>query len=266
MNTETGFTALVLAGDRRPDDPVACAAGVTGKALVPVAGIPMVCRVVKALEASGVIDRTILIGPAELRRSSALDEWFRSGRVEWMPSLSGPSASAAAALSTLEPGARVLLTTADHALLQGEIVADFLHGAAARECDMAVGVVDYQHVRDALPGSRRTVMRLADGEYCGCNLFAFLTPRGRTLAAYWERTERSRKRPARLLLQVLGLRGLFGYLTGTLTLAAALHRVSLHTGATIAAVPVTAPLAAVDVDTPADHALVERILQDSGIT
>ena len=40
--TERRFTALILAGSRGPDDPVARQAGQTHKALVPVAGVPMV--------------------------------------------------------------------------------------------------------------------------------------------------------------------------------------------------------------------------------
>ena len=51
------FTALVLAGSRGPDDPVARAAGVAHKCLAPVAGVPMAVRVVQALAASPGIDR-----------------------------------------------------------------------------------------------------------------------------------------------------------------------------------------------------------------
>ena len=43
------FTALVLAGSRGPTDPVAAAAGLPHKALVPVAGRPMLLRVIDTL-------------------------------------------------------------------------------------------------------------------------------------------------------------------------------------------------------------------------
>ena len=51
------FTALVLAADRGPDDPVARAGGMACKSLVPVAGIPMLERVIGALEASPWVDK-----------------------------------------------------------------------------------------------------------------------------------------------------------------------------------------------------------------
>ena len=51
------FTALVLAGSRGPDDPVARAGGVAHKCLVPVAGVPMAVRVVETLAACPSIGR-----------------------------------------------------------------------------------------------------------------------------------------------------------------------------------------------------------------
>jgi GTP:adenosylcobinamide-phosphate guanylyltransferase len=46
-----GLSAIVLAGSRGPDDPVARAAGLQHKALVPVAGVPMLQRVLDTLAA-----------------------------------------------------------------------------------------------------------------------------------------------------------------------------------------------------------------------
>ncbi|NJM91716.1 MAG: hypothetical protein HC861_02805 [Rhodospirillaceae bacterium] len=40
------MNALILAGSRGPDDPMAKAANVSHKALLPVAGVPMLLRVV----------------------------------------------------------------------------------------------------------------------------------------------------------------------------------------------------------------------------
>lgn len=55
MSSELPFTAFVLPGDRLPEDPVARAAGVPCKALVPVGGVPMVLRVLSALAAAHAI-------------------------------------------------------------------------------------------------------------------------------------------------------------------------------------------------------------------
>ena len=41
------------------------------------------------------------------------------------------------------------------------------------------GLARHADVLTAFPGSKRTALRFRDGAYCGCNLFAFLTPAGR---------------------------------------------------------------------------------------
>ena len=43
------MNALILAGSRGPDDPMARAAGVSHKAMLPVDGVPMLLRVVEAV-------------------------------------------------------------------------------------------------------------------------------------------------------------------------------------------------------------------------
>ena len=49
------MTTLILAGSRGPADPVARLAGVSHKAFAPIAGIPMLVRVVRALTASPAV-------------------------------------------------------------------------------------------------------------------------------------------------------------------------------------------------------------------
>src|SRR4029453_16464860 len=48
------FSALILAGRRGPQDPLAVSRGATHRALLPVAGVPMLVRVVRALRAAGL--------------------------------------------------------------------------------------------------------------------------------------------------------------------------------------------------------------------
>ena len=51
MSAGPGLTAVVLAGSRREGDPLAAAAGVSHKALIPVGEVPMLQRVVSTLAA-----------------------------------------------------------------------------------------------------------------------------------------------------------------------------------------------------------------------
>lgn len=255
------FHAVVLAGDRGPDDPVARHTGAPCKALVPVAGQPMLLRVLDALTASTAIDGVTLVGPqaAQLEQCPELAARIAAGAIAWLSPEPSPSLSAAAALAQVPADRSVLLTTADHALLRAPWVDGFCERALASGQDAVVGLARHADVVAAFPGTKRTALRFRDGAYCGCNLFAFLTPAGRRAPAFWRQLEQQRKRPHRLAA-ALGLWTLAAYLTGWLTLAGGLRRLSGKVGAQLGAVLLDDPRAAVDVDSVADFELVQAIL------
>jgi CTP:molybdopterin cytidylyltransferase MocA len=254
------FNAIVLAADRGRDDPVALAAGVAAKCLAPVAGSPMVVRVVRALEQSGRIDRILLCGPrAEtMRESPELRRILADGGVRWLGPAATPSASAAAALAALPADEPVLLTTGDHALLTPDMVRHFLDSASGSGCDVAVALAPHQIVQGAYPRTRRTVLKFSDGHYCGCNLFAFLSPRGRTMAQVWKRVEDQRKKPIRVV-GLVGWRAMALYALGMLSLAGAVQRISRQTGVEAGVVRMPFAEAAIDVDSEADLDLARAI-------
>lgn len=258
--TMTRFNAVVLAGDRRPDDPVAAAAGVAAKCLAPVAGSPMAVRVVRALEQSERVNTVLLCGPSDeaLHRSQELRAMVSAGRVRWMAPGATPATSAAAALAALSDDQPVLVTTGDHALLRPEMVRHFLDRAAALGGDIAVALAPHAVVQSAYPRTRRTVLKFRDGHYCGCNLFAFLSPRGREMARIWQRVEAQRKQPIRVI-GLVGWSAVALYALGLLTLAGAVRRLSARAGVGAGVVTMPFAEAAIDVDTVADLELVRTI-------
>lgn len=262
MNGTGKFIALVLAADRTSNDPVTNKTGVACKALAPVGGIPMIIRVLDALEESGMIRTIVLCGPPEPALSACpeLQRRIESGRVRWLPNLDSPSRSAVHGLSQLENGAPVLLTTADHALLTPEIVRFFLNASLVAGGDATVGLVRHEVVTAAFPGVRRTVTRLRGGDYCGCNLYAILNQQGRDLLPFWQGAENLRKQPLRLIMRILGPLAIVSYIFRSLTLERALGAVSAKSGVRIRPVVLPYPHAGVDVDKPEDLELVEAIL------
>ncbi len=255
------FTAVVLAGDRTPDDPVARAAGVSCKALVPVAGIPMVMRVLGALDLARDVGARVLCGPSRtaVDEHADLKALIESGAVQWMEPQPTPSLSANEAMRVIPETSPILLTTADHALLTPQIVDFFCSGALVRRCDVVVGLASHDLVASAFPGVGRTAVQFQEGGYCGCNLYAFLTPRARAAAAFWQRVERQRKTPRRLI-STLGLIPVLRYAVGRLTIRGGLAGLSRRLSLRVEAVMMPFPEAAVDVDKVSDLALVEKIL------
>ncbi|HCS46087.1 MAG TPA: hypothetical protein DIW52_25305, partial [Pseudomonas sp.] len=90
------FNALVLAADRQANDPIAALGGAGCKALTPINGVPMLHRVVNALQSSAHIGRITLVGPGRqlLDQDPLAGEWLRTGQINCLEPAATPSASA----------------------------------------------------------------------------------------------------------------------------------------------------------------------------
>lgn len=250
------YTAVVLAGTRPGGDPLATHAGVSHKALIDVGGQPMLARVLRALGAAPAVARIVVV----IDRPELLAQMPDCGRlVEAMAAAAGPSASVAAALARF--GAPLLVTTADHALLRPEWIAEFL-AADPGKADATLALARREAVLAAAPGSQRTWLRFADGEFSGCNLFLLRTAAANGVVRLWQQMEAERKRPLSLLGR-LGWTYVLRYRLGWLTLSQALGRLGRLAGARLAPVVLRDGRAAIDVDKPADLALV-RVLVGAG--
>lgn len=260
MPSRSKFATVVLAGNRADGDPVATAHGLASKAQVSVAGQPLLLRVLDALAASpSVADVTVVGLPAAAQADARFATAVRERGPRLIDGAASPGASVAAALAEMPAGVPVLVTTADHALLSPDLVEAFLAGARDSGADVAYGLVRHERVDALLPGMRRTVLRLADGGFCGCNLFAFLSGRGVAATGFWRRIEARRKRPL-AIARLLGPLTLLRFVTGRLTLAQAFRRLSRLCGAEVRPVLLSSGEAAVDVDTPGDLAVAETLL------
>ena len=257
------FDALVLGADRHGHDPVAALGSAGCKALTPIAGVPMLHRVLGALHDSAQVDRVTLIGPslALLEQDAHVRSLILDEQVSFLQPQATPAASVVHGLA-MRQHRPLLVTTADHALLRGDMVDYFLTQAATLDCDVAVAVTPLATVLQRFPGTARTAIRLKGGPYCGSNLFAFLTPQGAKVAQYWRGMEEARKRPRQVVARALGPLATVRYLLGELSLKHALNQLSRALGARVGAVVMPFPEAAVDVDSANDFALVERTLRE----
>lgn len=254
------FTAIILAADRNARDPLVDASGACCKAMIKIDGTPMLERVVRALMASELVGDIVISGPQErqLPDSGFLGEALAQKTIRWTPAQDSPSSSAYQTMKSLAAPAPVLVTTADHPLLRPEMVDEFLRRSLASGADVGVGLTDYASIRERFPAAKKTVTRFRDGGYCGCNLFAFMTPASHRVAAAWRRVEEQRKHPLRVISQ-LGWWSVLRYLLGWMTLDKALGELSKRLDVSIAPVHLPYPEAAIDVDSIADQRLVEDI-------
>jgi CTP:molybdopterin cytidylyltransferase MocA len=255
------MTAIVLAGDRTKADSLINHSKAGSKAMIDLDGMPMVRRVLNALRSSRVVNRIALCGPeaSEIAKDDELAKWADSGEVIWSEPGISPSTSAYQAMKGLGPEEAVLLTTADHPLLTAEIVDAFGRQSLADDIDVAVGLASHALVLEAYPGIKKTVLHFSDGDFCGCNLFAFITPEGRRAARFWRRIEQQRKKPL-VVIGLLGWWAVIRYRLGLLSLEEALAKLSKRLGLRMRAVILPYANAAIDVDSVADLVLVKGSL------
>ncbi|MGA9433846.1 MAG: nucleotidyltransferase family protein [Roseobacter sp.] len=257
------YCALVLAGSRGPECDVAALGGVSHKALLPVHGQPMIERVVATLNAVKEIDKVLVIieTPEILRDLPSLKPLFASGYLQTLEAKPSPAQSALHGFEAAGAGydGPVLMTTADNCLLTPAILKYFI-GSLTDGADVTAAVAKTDMVMQAYPQARRTRMRFRDGGLGGCNLFAFQSTEARRIISFWREIEQNRKSPLTMLRQ-LGVTTALRYLTNTLSLAQALQKLGKRTGTRLATTDMPFAEAAIDVDTPDDFYLAEKILE-----
>jgi len=251
---------VVLAGERPGGGLLARHFGVAANALVVVAGIPTIERVVTTLRQSRMVGEGLLCGPeqAVVESSVVFNRLLATGDYGWIAPRQNPAESALAAVDHLDRWP-VLLTTADHALLTPQIVESFCAQASSGAADLVVGLAQFEAVQAAFPQSRRTILKFADGGRCGTNLFYLRSPAARHALVFWQALQSDRKRPLHMARR-LGMGLLIRYSLGRLKVQQALDVIARQAGCTIGFVNVAEPRAAVDVDSVADHALAEQLL------
>jgi GTP:adenosylcobinamide-phosphate guanylyltransferase len=252
------YTAILLAGERPGESGFPRSRGVAAKALIRVAGEPMLARVARALLGAPSVGRILVLTQAPERLRHDAPEWLgEEPRIGWVASGDTIAASIRAMAGGAEAPWPLLVTTADHALLTPDIVETFLADVAG--ADVAFAMVERRTVEAAWPETKRTWLKARGGQYSGANLFALANARAAAALDLWAGIERDRKKAWRLLA-FLGPSILIGALTRTLTLQGAATRIGRKLGLGAKAVVLPYAAAAIDVDKPEDLELVERIL------
>ncbi len=259
----TGWTALVLAGQRPGADPMAAHFGQPMKALIPVAGELMLGRVLMTLADAPQIARIVVLAQdvAALTAHRDLAWAVADPAISFRTAGATISGSVLAAVRDPAIGLPVLVTTADNVMLTPATIAEFLAGAGTT--DVSVAMVERGRLEAAVGANRRTWLTFRDGSFTGANLFALSTPAAKKALTFWEKVEQDRKSVPRLASH-FGPVLMLKLLARRLTLAGALAAAGAKLGASAAPVVLSDGRMGVDIDKPEDHALAERLLAERG--
>jgi len=253
-------TALILAGKRDgTTDPLAEAARVSHKCLVPVAGRPMIVHVLEALTTSLGIGRISISidDPLALDAVPEVADAIQRGIVKIAPACANLVDSLFAALE----GAAfpVLVTTADNVLLDPASIATIEREALGARADVAVAFTRRASVLAAHPDGQRRFYRFSDDAYSNCNAYWLGSAKALGAAEVFRHGGQFAKHPARIV-KAFGLINLIRFRYGIGTLDAAFARFSRRFRLQMRPVILANGAVAIDVDNPRTHAIAEQLL------
>lgn len=253
------ITAILLAGSRPVPDPLAVAAGVAVKPLAPVAGDPMINYPARALLAHPAVGRLVVLTQApELFAADPATAWLAEHpKVRFERSGGGIASSLLALMERADLPFPLLITTADHVLLDGAMLDQMVPEAAG--ADIAVAMVERRTLLARYPDSRRTWLKFRDGWWSGANIFWFGSSRARSVVALWQEVEQDRKKGWKIL-SAFGPLALLGAVLRISTLRGGIARVGRRFGLTARLVAMDKAEACIDADKPEDVVLIEQIL------
>ena len=255
-------TALVLAGRRSGAlDPLAEAAGVAQKAVVPVAGKPLIEHVVAALAACprvGAI-RVVAHDEGEIAAIPAVAALRAEGRLSFHPAAFNLVDSiAAAAQGAAFP---LLVTTADNVLVTPAGYAEFAEKALAARADAAAALARREDVQAADPEGQKRFYEFRDGGYSNCNTYWIGSAEALRAAEIFRNGGQFVKFPRRIIA-AFGLLNLIRFRLGLGSVERIFAQISRRFGFRITPVVLSRGEWAVDVDNPRTHGVAERILRE----
>lgn len=250
--------AIVLAGGKAtPGDPLFEMAHGGLKSMIMIAGKPMVQWVLDALSGAKSIDCVVLIGIEDVASLTCSKRMFTladSGV------LIKNIQNGAAFLQELHPDEVNLVSiSADIPAVTSEIIDQSVHVFQEAKYDIYYSVVEREVMEKRYPGSRRTYIKMKDGEICGGDLNSFNKKAALNPAGLWTKIIETRKNPLKQAAMI-GWGTLALILLGKLTLEEGASRVCRRMGITGKVLRTPFAEIGMDVDKPFQFEIVEKDL------
>jgi GTP:adenosylcobinamide-phosphate guanylyltransferase len=220
--------AVVIAGGiPQPQESLYAYSKGNPKALIDVAGKPMVQWVLDALGEARTVERIVLIGLTDKAGLSCRKPlYYISNEGKMLANVQAGTAK----VKELNPKAEyVLFSTSDIPALTGSMVDWVINTSMQTKHDLYYTVIPRQAMDDRFPTSRRTFIQLKDLEACGGDMHVARTSMVGRNSEFWERLIEARKSPASQA-SLLGFDIIFRFLTRQLTAEDVIRRVAERLG------------------------------------
>jgi GTP:adenosylcobinamide-phosphate guanylyltransferase len=251
--------AIVIAGGiPRPEDPLYAYSHGDSKALIDVAGKPMIQWVLDALGDAKKVDNVIIIGLSQKSGVSCKKPVYyvsNQGRM-----LANIVAGVDKVLELNRKSKYVLIVSSDIPTLKSEMVDWLVDTCMETKDDLYYGVCPKDVMEARFPGSKRTYTHLRDMDVCGADINLTHVRMATEHLDLWESLIGSRKSPLRQA-GIIGFGTLFALFTRRLTLEDAVSRVGDRIGIKGRAIvwPYAEPC--MDIDKPSQLELLREDLE-----
>jgi GTP:adenosylcobinamide-phosphate guanylyltransferase len=250
--------AIVTAGGiPNPEDPLYSFLKGDAKALVDVAGKPMIQWVLDALGGAKKVNKVIIVGLSpknQLTCKKPLYYVSNQGRM-----LANIVAGVNKALEINRRNKYVLIVSSDIPAIKPEMVDWLIETCMETKDDIYYGVCPRDVMEARFPDSRRTYTHLKDMDVCGADMNITHVRMATEHLDLWESLIGSRKSPLKQA-SLIGFGTLFALFTRRLTLEDAVRRVSERIGIRGRAVVWSHAEPCMDVDKPSQLELLREDL------
>lgn len=261
MKHDTKVTALIMAGKRSGVlDPLAQAAGVAQKAVVPVNGMAMVARVAQAVAACPQVGaiRIVAHEPDEIAALPVIAQLIAAGRLSFAP---GRFNIVDSVFSGAE-GADfpLLITTADNCLVTPEGYSEFIAKCLAAKAGGAAGLARREDVQAADPEGQKRFYEFRDGGYSNCNMYWLGNREALSAAEIMREGGQFVKHPRRII-KAFGLINLIRFRLGTGSKEKLFEQISRRFGVRLVPIELSDGHYAIDVDNERTFNVTKKILK-----
>lgn len=251
--------AIVTAGGiPRPEDPLYTFSHGDSKALIDVAGKPMVQWVLDALGNAKQVDNVIIVGlspKSGVTCKKPIHYVSNQGRL-----LANIVAGVNKALELNKRNKYVLVASSDIPALKAEMVDWLIETCMETKDDLYYGVCPKDVMEARFPGSKRTYTHLKDMDVCGADINLTHVRMATEHLDMWESLIGSRKSPLKQA-SIIGFGTLFALFTRRLTLEDAVRRVSDRIGFKGRAIVWSHAEPCMDIDKPSQLELLREDLE-----
>ena len=253
--------AIVIAGGiPQPEDSLYTYSNGNAKALIDIAGKPMVQWVLDALGEAKHVDNVITVGlspKSGVTCRKPIHYLPNQGRM-----LSNIVTGVNRSLELNKKNKYVLIVSSDIPTLKGHMVDWLVETSMQTKDDLYYGVCPRDVMETRFPDSKRTYTKLKDMEVCGSDVNVAHVSMATEHLDMWEQLIGNRKSPLRQA-GVIGLGTLISLFLGRLTLNDAVERVSQRIGIKARAIIWDYAEPCMDVDKPHQLELMRADLEKS---